>query len=338
MRRCAIRGAALLLSGLLICCQSSAAPATPTVRTPPAASASPSMVLVLLFDGRLQEVDLASNRVAREVKLPEPTFSYSGHVLAAGPGGVIFALTQHHVYKLAVPTLEVISSAPTPPGTTALAAGPISGNVFLGESTRVVVLEGTSLRPQGDPLSADGKYELAVSSDESRLYAGGHDNGYVQEFDINWPSIKIGRQLRNHGGFVPLRGGGLLTGDSSGVVFVYGSTGDQPRQADTTLGGHMMEYAASDNKAIVLGSCLYLGGLATVDLNSMAVTVVVPKHQPAGAPWAVPDSACGELYFVLGDSVVALRRYQLSVVSVRDGSTTAVLALDGAADLLPLAS
>jgi hypothetical protein len=152
--------------------------------------------------------------------------------------------------------------------------------------------------------------------------------------DINWPSIKIGRQLRNHGGFVPLKGGGLLTGDSSGVVLVYGSTGDQPRLADTTLGGHMMEYAASNNTAVVLGSCLYLGGLATVNLTSMAVRVVVPKHQPAGAPWAVPDSACGELYFVLSDAVLALRPYQLSVISIRDGSTRSVLPLDGAADLV----
>ena len=292
------------------------------------------MAVVLLFDGQLQEVDIASRRVVREIKLPEVTFSYPGHFLAAGPAGIIYALTQHYVYKIAVPSLQVISSAPTPPASTALAAGPISGDVFLGESTQIVVLDGTSLRPQGTPLSANGRYEVAVASDESRLYAGGHDNGFVQEFDINGPSIKIGRQLRNHGGFVPLKGGGLLTGDGSGVVFVYGSTGDQPQQADTMLGGHMMEYAASDNMAIVLGSCLYLGGLATVNLTNMAVKVVVPKHQPAGAPWAVADSACGELYFVVGDSVLALRPYQLSVISARDGSTSAVLPFDGAADLL----
>jgi hypothetical protein len=296
------------------------------------------MVVVLLLDGRLQEIDFSSGRVVNELSLPDkPTPAYSGHYLASGLAGVFFALTERHVYKVAVATLSVVASAETPPGTTAIAVGPVSGDVFLGGSTQVAVLDAVSLRPLREPLSANGRYEVAVAGDESRLYAGGHDNGYVQEFQIHGTTISAGRHLENHGGFVPLPNGGLLTGDSSGVVLMYGPTSDQARHADTTLGGHMMEYAASSQTAIVLGSCVYLGGLATVDLNSLAVKVVVPKHQPAGFAWAVPGSVCGERYFVVGDSLVAIRPSQLSVISMRAGTVTSVVQLDGATDLLQLA-
>jgi hypothetical protein len=284
---------------------------------------------VLLSDGRLQEVDTSAGRVVREVKLPDKPVAYASHSLAAGPGGVVFALTDGHVYKVSVASLSVVAATEAPPGTTAITVGPASGNVYVGGKETVTVLDGRSLRPRGAPSRASSSYEVAVAPDESRLYAGGHDNGFVQEFEINPTSVSVGRQLPNHGGFVPVTGGGLLTGDGEGVVLLYGPTGTQPRQADTTLGGHQMELAASAGKAVVLGSCPYLGGLASVDLNSMAVRVVVPKQQPAG-----PDLACGERYLVMGDSVAAIRSSGLAVISLTTGRVMSFTALRGAVDLV----
>jgi hypothetical protein len=90
-----------------------------------------------------------------------------------------------------------------------------------------------------------------------------------------------------------------------------------------------MELAASAGKAVVLGSCLYLGGLATVDLNSMAVRVVVPKQQPAGS-----DLACGERYVVIGDSVAAIRPSGLFVISLTNDRVVSFVPLEGAVDIV----
>jgi hypothetical protein len=95
-----------------------------------------------------------------------------------------------------------------------------------------------------------------------------------------------------------------------------------------------MELAASGSMAVVLGSCLYLGGLALVDLNSMAVRVVVPRHQPARQPWAGQDSVCGERYLLMGGSVAAIRPSGLAVISLTTGRVTSFVQLNDAADLV----
>jgi hypothetical protein len=290
--------------------------------------------MVLLSDGRLQEVDSSAGRVVRGVKLPDKPVEFPSHSLAAGPGGIVFALTRGHVYTISVASLSVVATTEAPPGATAISVGPASGDVYVGSKDTLTVLDGRSLRPHGAPSRASSSYEVAVTPDEARLYAGGHDNGFVQEFEINRTSIAAGRQLRNHGGFVPLAGGGLLTGDGEGGLLLYAPTGTQPKQADTTLGGHQMELAASGSTAVVLGSCLYLGGLALVDLNSMAVRVVVPRHQPAGQPRAGQDSVCGERYLLMGDSVAAIRPSGLAVMSQTSGRVMSFVPLDGALDLV----
>jgi hypothetical protein len=340
---------ALFACGLLLGACSSAvvvpdgsAPADPAVVY--ALLANGHLVVVHLPRGATDEISLTTSAPDEQSEMHAMSLSRDGRMLYAA---VADANLNGHVVEVDTASGRTVREIELPLGTSprGLVVGPRTGNLYVfgvkGGSAVVWIIDPAARSPARTitARNADGHsyfvFQGLVSSDETALFLSYHgaDTTGIDRYELKGDTIErciadapAGRGCFNaHGGMALLDDRLLATTGEGPLLALDPRSGRIVAQYDVQLpGNHIDDFGLDEygQRAFIVGSCGYSGGLSVVDLRSARTTVLVPAREA--------DPRCGERISVVpgGHTLVVAHTLRPVAAKERTGKLL-VLAMNG---------
>lgn len=318
------------------------------------APTDPAVVYALLANGHLLVVHLprgATNEISLTTSAPDEqsemhamSLSRDGRTLYAA---VADANLNGHVVEVDTTSAKTVHEIELPPGTSprGLVVGPRTGDLYVfgakGGSAVVWIIDPAARTPAHSITArrADGHNYLVfqglINAEETALFLSYHgpDTTGIDRYELNGDNIErciadvpAGRSCFNaHGGMALLDVRLLATTGEGPLLALDPRSGRMVAQYDVQLPGDHIDDLGVDEygqRAFIVGSCGYVGGLSVVDLRSGRTTVLVPAREG--------DPRCGERISVVpgGHTLVVAHTLRPVAAKGRTGKLL-VLADDG---------
>lgn len=290
------------------------------------------LLVVHLGSGATDEVSLTTSAPDEQSEMHAMSLSRDGSMLYVA---VADASLNGHVVEVDTASRQIVREIELPPGTSprGLVIGPRTGNLYVfgvkGGSAVVWIIDpaARTLRRTITARRADGHsyfvFQGLVNAEETALYLSYHgpDTTGIDRYELNGDNIErcfadapAGRGCFNAHGGMALLGDRLLATTGEGPLLALDPrSGRMVAQYDVQLPGDHIDDLGLDEygqRAFIVGSCGYVGGLSVVDLRSGRTTILVRAREG--------DPRCGERISVVPGGHTLVVAHTLRPVAAKE--------------------